>query len=63
MQELNEEERRALNDLAREGLILKILAEVRFDMEVCRLEGWNYREFPERIKSEMDKIISKWEKQ
>lgn len=62
MQELSAEERKTLNDLARESLMLKILAEVNFDMNVCRLEGWNYRELPERIKSEMDRIIAEWEK-
>lgn len=61
MQELSAEERKTLNDLARESLMLKILAEVNFDMNVCRLEGWDYRELPERIKSEMDRIISRWE--
>lgn len=59
MQELTEEERRALNDLARESLILKILAEVTFDMNVCKLEHWDYTELPKRIKKEMDLILEK----
>ena len=59
MQELTEEERRALNDLARESLILKILAEVTFDMNVCKLERWDYTELPKRIKKEMDLILEK----
>lgn len=57
MQELSAEERKILNDLARESLMLKILAEVNFDMNVCRLEGWDYRELPLKIKKEMDGII------
>lgn len=59
MQELTEEERKALNDLARESLILKILAEVNFDMNVCKLEHWDYTELPKRIKKEMDLILEK----
>ena len=57
LNELNQEERKALNDLAREQLILKILIEVRFDMEVCKMEGWDYMELPSRIKNEMERII------
>ena len=60
MQSLTEEERRTLNDLAREALILRILAEVSFDMNVCKLEKWNPRELPERIKSEMDRIMEQF---
>ena len=59
MQELTEEERKALNDLARESLILKILAEVNFDMNVCKLEHWDCTELPKRIKKEMDLILEK----
>ena len=57
MQSLNEEERRTLNDLAREALILRILAEVSFDINVCKLEGWDYKELPRRIKKEMNNIL------
>lgn len=57
MNELNQEERKTLNNLAREQLILKILADVDFDMRVCQLEGWDIMELPLRIKSEMEKII------
>ena len=59
MQELSEEERRTLNDLARESLILRILAEISFDMNVCKLEGWDHTELPRKIKQEMEKILNK----
>ena len=57
LNELNAEERKILNNLAREQLILKILADVNFDMNVCRLEGWDVMELPTRIKNEMENII------
>lgn len=37
------EERAALNRLAREELKLKILRDIRMDLEICRLEGWDHR--------------------
>ena len=57
LNELNQEEKKVLNNLAREQLILKILADVNFDMNVCRLEGWDVMELPTRIKNEMENII------
>ena len=60
LQNGTEEERKALNDLAREQLMLKILADVRFDIEVCLIEGWDYKELPLRIKKEMDAIVEKF---
>jgi len=59
MQELTEEERRTLNQLARESLILKILKDVAFDMNACKLEGWNHMELPIRIRDEMNAIIER----
>ena len=35
---------RALNQLAREQLKLKILADIATDMTVCELEGWDVYE-------------------
>ena len=36
---------KALNDLARHQLILKLLEDIRTDMIVCELEGWDKMEF------------------
>ena len=60
LQNGTEEERKALNDLAREQLMMKILADVRFDIEVCLIVGWDYKELPLRVKKEMDAIIEKF---
>ncbi|MBR4122970.1 MAG: hypothetical protein IKT93_00970 [Clostridia bacterium] len=48
-----------LNDLARQQLIQKVLADILIDMNICRLEGWDIMEFPRMIKSEIDRICEK----
>ena len=35
---------RALNRLAREQMKLRILADVRIDLTICEIEGWDQRE-------------------
>lgn len=32
---------KALNRLAREQIKLRLLADIRFDLAVCEIEGWN----------------------
>lgn len=49
---------RALQSLCREQLVCKILADIAADISVCRLEGWDWRELPQRIKNEMGKILT-----
>ena len=49
-------ERLALQRLCREQLKIKLLADIRMDIEVCRLEGWGYKDY---IK-ELIEILSKW---
>lgn len=34
------ETRKALNRLAREQIKLRLLADIRFDLAVCEIEGW-----------------------
>ena len=36
---------RALNQLAREQMKLKLLADIRVDLVVCEIEGWNQRDY------------------
>ena len=45
-----------LNDLARHTFISKMLEEILFDMNVCRLNGWDIFEFPNLIKKEIERI-------
>ena len=39
------EARKALNRLAREQIKLRLLADIRMDLMVCELEGWNKLEY------------------
>lgn len=36
---------RALNDLARHQMIRKLLMDILLDINVCELEGWDWREY------------------
>lgn len=40
-----------LNDLARHQMILKLLQDIRIDMEICEIEGWDKTEFVRMIKA------------
>ncbi len=48
--DLDPDTRRALQELARHQMIEELLADMRFDMEVCELEGWDPREFPTMVR-------------
>lgn len=39
------EERKALQILCREQLKLKLLADINQDIMVCKIEGWDYKEY------------------
>lgn len=56
---LDQETRRALQTLARQELIKKMLADIATDMTVCKLEGWDILEYPKLLKEEIDKIVYK----
>lgn len=48
--ELDKETRLALNRKAREELKLKLLVDIRVDIEVCKIEGWDYLEYLHELK-------------
>ena len=39
------EERKALQTLCREQMKLKLLADIKKDVMVCKIEGWDYKEY------------------
>ena len=45
-----ETDRRSLQRLAREEIKMKLLVDLRIDMEVCMLEGWDKTEFLNELK-------------
>ena len=54
--ELDKETRLALNRKAREELKLKILADISFDIEVCKIEGWDYLEYLHELKELIESL-------
>lgn len=52
---------RALNQLAREQMIKRLLADINADLTVCRLEGWDAGEYVERLKKEIDGVYELFE--
>lgn len=53
---------KALNNLCREQMIHRLLHDIRIDLEVCKLEGWNPKEYIDRLKREVDAFYDKFEK-
>lgn len=47
----------ALNALAREQMKYKLMADIRTDIEVCKLEGKNYKEYLLELKSIIDGFL------
>lgn len=41
--------RRAFNRLAREKMKLRLLADIRMDLMICELEGWNKLEYLDEL--------------
>ena len=52
----NEDTARALNDLARHEAIVRILNDIRMDMEICEIEGWDKTEYIKQLKKLLDSI-------
>lgn len=50
------ETRKALNRLGREQIKLRLLADIRFDLAVCEIEGWNKLEYLNELKSMIDDL-------
>ena len=52
----DKETAKALNDLARHTAILRILEDVRMDLEICEIEGWDKTEYIKQLKKLLDSI-------
>lgn len=55
----NKECARALNTLAREQLKHRLLADIRIDIQICQLEGWDYKEYLLELKKLIDSFLKK----
>lgn len=47
-------EARAVNDVARQQMILKLLADIRLDLTICELEGWDKKEYIRMLQDELN---------
>lgn len=50
------EARKALNHKAREQMKCRLLADIRFDLAVCEIEGWDKLEYLNELKSMIDDL-------
>lgn len=47
---------KAYNQLAREERILKLLQDIRVDLQICKIEGWDKREYLNRLKEVINSL-------
>ena len=52
----DKETAKALNDLARHKAIVRLLTDIRIDLEICELEGWDKTEYINKLKELLDSI-------
>ena len=57
----DEETEYKLQQVAREEFILKMLKELNFDMQICKLKGWDIMEYPRRIFDEVARVVFKYD--
>lgn len=50
---------KALNDLARHQMIMKLYADILFDMQVCEVEGWDKLEYIRMLQDLLNDITRK----
>lgn len=46
----DEETAKVLNNLARHEMMLKLLNDIRVDLLICEIEGWDKKEYLEELK-------------
>lgn len=56
--EVDEKTRRRLNQLAREELKQKLLQDILFDIQVCKIENWEYKEYLYELRELIESIIN-----
>ena len=55
--EATKKERFQLQKLAREELKLKLLTDILLDIEVCKIEGWDYKQYLNELKDLINNLI------
>ena len=62
LSKLDKAGRYALQKAAREEAKRNLLSDILFDMEVCRLEGWDHTEYPTGLLEMLSDIVGKFRK-
>lgn len=47
---------KALNDLARHTAIVRILADIRVDLMICEIEGWDKTEYIKLLQEQINSL-------
>lgn len=50
---------KAYNQLAREQLKLKLMADINMDLQICKLEWWDIKEYLIDLKNTIDSFLEK----
>lgn len=53
----DKENARALNQLARHKMILRLLSDIRIDLEICEIEGWDKMEYITMLYNELERLV------
>lgn len=56
LQDLNVEERKLLNRTAREQMKLKLYRDIRYDLSICELEGWDKGEYIKELQDMLNEF-------
>lgn len=47
---------KALQNVARHSMILRLLQDIRFDLHVCEVEGWDKTEYIRMLQNELNRF-------
>ena len=53
---VEEADPKSVNRLARERMKLRLLADIRVDLEICAIEGWDKKTYIRELKQLIDSI-------
>lgn len=53
----DKETARKLNQLAREQIKIKILADINIDLQICKIEWWDLKEYIKELSNMLNIII------
>lgn len=62
LSKLDKAGRYALQKAAREEMKRNLLSDILFDMEVCRLEGWDHTEYATDLNRMLSGLVGKFRK-